>query len=51
MRGKHARHRFAIGNIGSDERDPWIAERTLQVEQTSGVGQLVENDQPIGGVG
>jgi hypothetical protein len=51
MRGKHAGHPVAIGNIAANERDPRIAQRTLQVEQASGVGQLVENDQPIGGVG
>jgi hypothetical protein len=50
MRGKHAGHSLALGNIGADERDPRIAQRTLQAEQASGVGQLVENDQPIGGV-
>ena len=50
MRDKHAGHPFAIGNIGADERDPRIAQRTLEVEQASGVGQLIENDQPIGGV-
>jgi hypothetical protein len=51
MRGKHAGHPVAIGDIAADERHPRIAERTLQVEQAAGVGQLVENDQPIGGVG
>jgi hypothetical protein len=51
MRGKDAGHPVAIGNIAANERDARIAQRTLQVEQASGVGQLVENDQPIGGVG
>jgi hypothetical protein len=51
MRGKHACHPVAIGDIAANERDPRVAQRTLQVEQAAGVGQLVDNDQPIGGVG
>jgi hypothetical protein len=50
MGGEHAGHRFAIGNIRADERDPRIAQRALQAEQASGVGQLVENDQLIAGM-
>ncbi len=50
MRGKHAGHRFAIGDIGADEGDPRIAQRALEVEHASGVGQFVEDDQPIGGM-
>jgi hypothetical protein len=51
MRGKQADHPVAIGDIAANEGDPRIAQRTLQIQQASGVGQLVENDQPLGGVG
>ena len=49
--GEDARHRRAIGDVGLDEGDARIVQRALETEQAAGVGQLVDDDEAIGGVG
>ena len=44
------RHRGAVRDIGLYERDTRILERIFQVEKTARIGQLVDDDDSIGGV-
>ena len=42
--------RVAIGDIRADEGDSRIGAAPFEIEQAPGVGQLVDDDEPIGGV-
>ena len=43
-------HRLDVRDVGLHEGDPRTPERRLQIAQAAGVGQLVENDETIGGM-
>jgi hypothetical protein len=49
--GEHARDQIRVGDIALDEPHARILERRAEVQQTPGVGQLVEDDETVGGVG
>ena len=44
------RHRRGVADVALHEHDARIVERAVQVQQVAGVGQLVEDDEAIGGV-
>ena len=50
MLGEHARDRVAIGDVAAHERHARIVERSVEVQQAARVGQLVDDDEAVGGV-
>jgi hypothetical protein len=48
--GEHARHRLAIGDVAAHEGHPRVLQRRVEVQQAAGVGQLVDDNETIGGV-
>jgi hypothetical protein len=47
---EHASHLGCIPDVAVDEHDPSVLERLGEVEQASGVGQLVDDDDAVSSV-
>ena len=43
-------HGRPVGDVRLGERHTCVFERPLEIQQTAGVGQLVDDDEAIGGV-
>jgi hypothetical protein len=50
MGGEEISDRRRVGDVGLHERDAAVRQRPLDVEQAAGVGELVDDDEPIVGV-
>jgi hypothetical protein len=50
VRREHARDRGRICDVGLDERDARTLQRAGKVQQATGVGQLVDDDEVMGRV-
>jgi hypothetical protein len=49
VHGKDARHHRPIRNIGLDEGHSAVGERSRQAEEAPGIGELVDDDERVGG--
>src|SRR5262245_36587935 len=50
MVSKQPGHGRPVGDIRADDRDTSVFTRSLELQQTAGIGQLVDDDEAIVGV-